>query len=127
MEVQMDVLTEDVFLKANTTQAYIDTMFYFERQVSILKSRSRRLIMFGGVGIGLLILLLTIIILLKVNYIFFGLQSPDPNPIQKCGFFKRKKRDELLRVKQRMSMNPNLIQFQVDDDDEDDDESPDPR
>lgn len=80
-----DQLIGDALLAASQTE------FRFEKQSTLLKSKASPLIMFGGAGVGLFLLLITTIVLIK------------------RGFFRRKRREELLRMKQRISMNPNMF------------------
>lgn len=79
----------------------------FVKQSTRLSSKYSSTIMLGGIALGLFIMLVCLIVLIK------------------NGFFRRKKREELLKVKQRMSMAPNAfpnINFQLDDDEDDDDD-----
>lgn len=69
IEMQVDVYTVDIFLKSNTSHASMGIWFDFERQQSLIKSRSQRVIMFGGAGFGLLIVVIIVIILIKVTLI----------------------------------------------------------
>lgn len=103
----MELFADDKFLKQTPYDA-IDIDVTFERQITPL-SKSNPLIMIGGGGIGLLILLVTVIVLIKVSILYVFTTNSTLLTNFQNGFFKRKKRDQLLQVKQRMSMNPNLF------------------
>ncbi|KAH9396814.1 hypothetical protein TYRP_003112 [Tyrophagus putrescentiae] len=84
-QLRLELYVDGIFLKRTEAYDAIDLDITFERQASRLSKSSPLIMICGGGGIGLLILLIT------------------------NGLFKRKKRDQLLQVKQRMSMNPNLF------------------
>lgn len=121
--LRLELFADDTLLKRNPFDA-LDIEVTFRRQVVVLVVgvvQTSLLVMIGGSGIGLLLLLITVFVLCKVsiyssfrgilsnnfvcnlNFDFFSFTK------HQSGFFRRKKRDQLLQVRQRMTMNPSLF------------------